>query len=135
MHVHSLTYPAITANVQLDTMQFSTASLSFLALIAASVVSAEKQIQINYYSNSGCSDFLGQVDVTWATALWGGQNNCYNYQYGNSVNIVYCSKPGGCFCNFYYQSNCQGGATQQAQSSGNCIGGAQQLKSFACYYR
>lgn len=112
-------------------MFLSTAS--FLAVLAASAVIAEKQMQINYYSDH-CRSYVGHVDVTWATALYGGKDNCYNYQYGNSVNIANCYKPGGCLCNFYYQPNCQGGATQQAQGN-NCIGGAQQLKSFACYYR
>lgn len=112
---------------------FSTAAA--LAVMAATAVSAEKQMQINYYSDSSCHNYQGQVDVTWATSLYNGKDNCYNYQYGNSVNIAQCNKPGGCLCNFFYQPNCQGGATQQAQGNGNCIGGAQQLKSFACYYR
>ncbi|KAK5999271.1 hypothetical protein PT974_01664 [Cladobotryum mycophilum] len=101
---------------------------------------ASTQIQLNYFSDSSCHNYQGKVDVTWATSLYDTKhNNCYNYQYGNSVGIANCNTDGGCLCNFYYQSNCQGGATQQLQGpahgTGGCVGGAQQLKSFSCYYR
>ena len=59
-------------------------------------------IQINYYSDSNCSDYSLQVNVTWAPLLdpaadrplnWTQlQQGCYNYAYGSSsVNIANCA--------------------------------------------
>jgi hypothetical protein len=36
---------------------------TYLAVLLG-VSSATEQMQINYYSDSGCSDYIGQVDVT-----------------------------------------------------------------------
>lgn len=108
-------------------------TITLLAVTAFTAVAAEKQMQINYYSDSSCHNYQGQTDVTWATPLYGKKDNCYNYNYGNSVNIANCYKP-SCQCNFFYQKDCQGTASTKAFGSGNCIGGANQLKSFACYY-
>lgn len=118
-------------------MQFSIVLAALASTASAAAMGrASKQLQINYYSDSTCHNYQGQVDVTWATSLYDTKhNNCYNYQYGNSVNIAQCNVKAGCFCNFFYQKDCKGGATQQLQGNGNCVGGAQQLKSFACYYR
>ncbi|CEJ88483.1 hypothetical protein VHEMI04732 [[Torrubiella] hemipterigena] len=117
-------------------MQFSLVLAVMASTASAAAMGKSKQMQINYYSDSTCHSFQGNVDVTWATSLYDSKhNNCYNYQYGNSVNIAECDVKAGCLCNFYYQKDCTGGATQQLQGNGNCVGGAQQLKSFACYYR
>ena len=101
---------------------------AYLAILVG-VSSANEQMQINYYSDSGCSENVGQVDVTWA-----GGSNCYNYNYGNSVNIASCYED-NCWCYFYNQQNCAGnGAIVVANSDSNCLAGSSAYNSFACYY-
>lgn len=110
-------------------MHFSTTS--FLAVLTASIASAQ-QMQVNYYSDQ-CSSYLGAVDVTWATNLYAGPPNCYNYHYGAYANIANCWA-GGCVCDFYQGSNCGGGQLfQQAFGGGNCVQ-VDGANSFACYY-
>ena len=77
-------------------------------------------IQINYYSDSNCSDYSLQVNVTWAPSFYRGPNQshplnwtqlqtgCYTYAYGNSVNIANC-EANNCECWFYKNKNCGGG--------------------------
>jgi hypothetical protein len=108
-------------------MHFSTAS--FLAVLTASTASAQ-QMQINYYSDQ-CSSYLGPVEVTWATNLYSGPPNCYNYHYGSYANIANCWA-GGCVCDFYQGANCGGGQLfQQAFEGGNCVQ-VDGAYSFAC---
>jgi hypothetical protein len=111
------------------TMQFSTIPL--LAALTASVASAT-QMQINYYSDQ-CSSYEGSVEVNWATNIYNGPNNCYNYQYGTWANIANCWESSGCRCNFYNSPNCQNYSGYTASGTGNCIpvSGAQ---SFQCWY-
>ncbi|KAL6852128.1 hypothetical protein J3F83DRAFT_757036 [Trichoderma novae-zelandiae] len=109
-------------------MHFSTAS--FLAVLTASFAAAE-QMQINYYSDA-CSSYAGQVDVTWATELYGGPDNCYNYHFGNFANIANCYE-GRCLCNFFSGQNCGGNNIGQANNGGGCVQ-VQNAQSFACYY-
>ncbi|PTB40766.1 uncharacterized protein TrAFT101_005928 [Trichoderma asperellum] len=110
-------------------MQFSTAS--FLAVLTASLASAA-QMQINYYSDQ-CSSYEGQVDVTWATNVFNGKDNCYNYQFGSWANIANCNENGGCKCNFFSSENCQNYLGFSASGTGNCIP-VSNARSFACYY-
>ncbi|PTB63177.1 hypothetical protein BBK36DRAFT_1127293 [Trichoderma citrinoviride] len=110
-------------------MHFSTAS--FLAVLTASFAAAD-QMQINFYSDS-CSSYEGQVDVSWATELYGGPDNCYNYNFGSWANIADCYES-GCLCNFFSDQNCGGGSIGQATNGGNCVY-VQNAHSFACYYQ
>jgi hypothetical protein len=108
--------------------------LAYLAVLLG-VSSATEQMQINYYSNSGCSDYIGQVDVTWAT-VYGGSPNCFNYNYGNSVNIANCYED-HCICYFYPQENCGGNGAfivTSPTNQVNCLAGSSSYNSFACYY-
>lgn len=57
-------------------------SLSSLLAVTASIAVGAAQMQINYYSDA-CYSYEGQVDVTWATNLYTGPDNCYNYHYGS----------------------------------------------------
>ncbi|OAA58195.1 hypothetical protein ISF_06734 [Cordyceps fumosorosea ARSEF 2679] len=75
---------------------------------------------------------IGEVKVTWATPLWGGKDNCHNYQYGNAIKMANCYQ-GSFQCNFFYNKDYTGASTKLFYN-GQCVGGAQQLKSFACYY-
>ncbi|EGR47056.1 uncharacterized protein TRIREDRAFT_109253 [Trichoderma reesei QM6a] len=111
-------------------MQFSTTSL--LAVLTAASFTAAEQMKINYYSNNACSAYTGQVDVTWATELYGGGNNCYNYHFSNYANIANCYED-SCLCDFYSGQNCAGSSVGQATGSGNCVY-VQNAQSFACYY-
>jgi hypothetical protein len=109
--------------------------LAYLAVLLG-VSSATEQMQINYYSDSGCSDYIGQIDVTWATYYFSGTKNCYNYNYGNSVNIANCYESTECYCYFYQQENCVGnGAIVASGTNNNCLADSSAYYSFACYYR
>ena len=108
-------------------------SIACLAVLLG-VSSANEQMQINYYTDSGCSDYLGDVDVTWATYVddsGAHGSNCYNYNYGNSVSIANCYED-FCQCIFYPQANCQG--DEYSLDSGSCLTDASAFYSFACYY-
>ncbi|KUJ07552.1 uncharacterized protein LY89DRAFT_789630 [Mollisia scopiformis] len=80
-------------------MKFITA----FVLSVASLASAGS-IHINYYTDGGCSDYL----VSPPNVPTDG--SCYTYQYGgtNSANIANCNGFGGCYCDFYEYSNCEG---------------------------
>ncbi|KAH6962547.1 hypothetical protein BKA56DRAFT_175634 [Ilyonectria sp. MPI-CAGE-AT-0026] len=111
-------------------MHFSTASL-FAALISAAA--AAKQMQINYYSDTKCKSYTGQVDVTWATSI-SGKSNCYNYHYGTAMNLAGC-QAGGCLCNLYKGKNCGDYMDQMRYGDEfGCRPWADQVQSFACYY-
>ena len=109
--------------------------LGFACLaVLLGVSSAGEQMQINYYSNSECTQYESQVDVNWASRLGSGQSNCYNWSAGNSVNIANCYE-GYCICYFYNQGNCGGnGAVIVANSDSNCLQNASGYYSFGCYY-
>ena len=104
---------------------------AYLAVLLG-VSSATEQMQINYYSDSGCSDYIGQVDVTWASYEYGSGSNCYNYNYGNSVNIANCYET-SCVCIFYEETDCNQG--NSVVSNGNCVTDAYEYYSFECGYK
>ncbi|KOS17007.1 hypothetical protein ESCO_005845 [Escovopsis weberi] len=110
-----------------------TSLISGTALVAAAAVQAD--LQINYYSDNGCHNYQGQVNVNWATTIWGGQKNCYNYQFGTSANIANCDT-GNCLCNFFFNQGCTGSSFQTTYGNGgsNCMTAIGSYKSFACYY-
>ncbi|KAN0074917.1 hypothetical protein V8E54_007528 [Elaphomyces granulatus] len=102
--------------------------------ILLGVSSAGEQMQINYYSNSVCSEYKGQLDVTWASPFDTDQSNCYTFNYGTSVNIANCYES-YCQCRFYSQSDCHGTeGTVVYGSAGNCLSESYNYNSFACYY-
>ena len=109
---------------------------TYLAVLLG-VSSATEQMQINYYSDSGCSDYIGQVDVTWASYDSGSGSNCYNYHYGNSVNIANCYE-NNCACALYQQENCKGNVaaiiSAGSGSPANCRADSSAYYSFACDY-
>ncbi|SCO75799.1 uncharacterized protein FRV6_00011 [Fusarium oxysporum] len=112
-------------------MHFSTISVLTALLSAAA---AAKQMQINYYDDKLCQDFIGQVDVSWATSITKGKDNCYNYSYGQGMLIAEC-QAGGCLCNLYKGQNCNTYIDQMRYGgSGICRPFAGQVQSFACYY-
>ena len=106
----------------------------YLAVLLGVSSAQSEQMQINYYSDSGCSDYIGQVDVTWASYSGDG-SNCYNYNYGNSVNIANCYES-YCVCVFFTEANCGGNTRDPAigGSEANCLDDSSSLYSFACYY-
>lgn len=63
-------------------------------------------IQVNYYSDGGCANWL--VDV------YPFDGSCYGYKWSgtNSANIAACSAPEGynCACTFWTQDDCTGAA-------------------------
>lgn len=105
-------------------------------LCLAPAVLASDQLQINYYTDYSCSDYLGQVGVSWASFMGSGDTNCFNYHYGASANIASCSEE-TCTCFFYYDQNCAGDySTVYGKASGadDCIKNAAAYNSFRCYY-
>ena len=89
-------------------------------------------VQINYYSDSECYNYLGQVDVTWAS--YGSGSNCYNYNYGNSVSIANFYE-NSYQCVFYSHANCNGEQSiAVGGSEANCITDASFFYSFQCWY-
>jgi hypothetical protein len=108
-------------------------------------------IQINYYSDSNCSDYSLQVNVTWEPSFFRGPNRsqplnwtqlqtgCYTYAYGNSVNIANC-EAANCECWFYKNKNC-GGKTPNTYGgyvttwlNNNCLANSSAYLSFMCTY-
>ena len=90
--------------------------------------------EINYYSDSDCTQYAGQVDVTWASQLDVVGRNCYDYNYGQSVNIADCSET-FCICYFYPEINCQGtNTTLVGNQANNCLTDSANYGSFGCYY-
>jgi hypothetical protein len=64
--------------------------LGFACLaVLLGIGSATEQMQIDYYSNNKCSEFEGDVVVTWGSAS-SGEFNCFGYNYGTSLNIANC---------------------------------------------
>jgi hypothetical protein len=104
-------------------------------------------IKVNYYSDSKCSDYSLQVNVTWAsyspnvTFVEEQQKSCYIYSYGGSVNIANCVAHEFCECWFYKDMNCGGqylynyeGNVTTAQGGWNCLANSSDYLSFMCDY-
>jgi hypothetical protein len=107
-----------------------TASVIILATTAARLVLGAS-IQVNYYSDGGCSDYLTSV-FPYDTGV------CYGYEWNgmNSANIVnYNGGFGTPICAFYPEPNCQGGANVQGPPPDNCASNwGQGFQSMACGY-
>ena len=109
-------------------------------LLGVSSATGPLEMQINYYSDSGCSDYIGQVDVTWASDAdaYYPTSNCYNYHYGNSVNIAECYVD-RCACALYRQEKCQGNVIAKIFAGGgypaSCGANSSTYHSFFCEYR
>ncbi|KAN0072243.1 hypothetical protein V8E54_009972 [Elaphomyces granulatus] len=110
--------------------------LGFAYLAALLGVSSASQIQITYYSSSDCSQdtVASHVDVTWASAQGSG-DNCYDYNYGKSLEITDCSALPLCQCTFYFEPGCQGGGGHPiGLFNYYCLPESSIYNSFACYY-
>jgi hypothetical protein len=97
-------------------------------------VDATKQVQVNYYSDQSCTNYIGQVDVDWITGDDGW--NCYKYKYGNSVNVAYSRNNKDAWCQFHETSDCTGqyALARWNQDGQNCAKNAQRFNSFRCFY-
>ncbi|PLB48362.1 hypothetical protein P170DRAFT_427449 [Aspergillus steynii IBT 23096] len=108
-------------------MQF-TLLTSLCALVAS--VSA---IQINYYSDGGCENFITSPPNVPI-------GRCYDYAWDgqNSANIANCdSNVYGCKCYFYAQAGCKGAvdsANTGSYDGTNCVSNwGHGFKSFHCF--
>jgi hypothetical protein len=72
-------------------------STFFASLAAVLGLSASEQMHINYYYDHGCSSYIGEVDINWASDMTGGSNR-YNYHYGTSMSLASCSET---YCNVH----------------------------------
>ncbi|KAJ6133954.1 hypothetical protein N7523_000276 [Penicillium sp. IBT 18751x] len=73
-------------------------------------------LQVNYYSDGGCSDYLTEIYPST-------DGTCYGYDWTgmNSANIARCTFPNGdCYCTFYTQANCKGAAQTVSYPNDNC---------------
>jgi hypothetical protein len=77
----------------------------------------------------------------WADTMAGNGNNCYKYNYGQSMLISNCWAGSWCVCLLYYGDNCDSDYTT-IQYSGhdggdqwewNCNFNAQSIHSLRCY--
>ena len=107
----------------------------------------EGDIQVNYYSDSLCSDYSLQLNVTWASyipyiaSVEDQQKSCQTYSYGGSVNIANCVAHEFCECWFYKNTNCGGqdpqnheGGVTTTKNKPNCLANSSDYLSFMCDY-
>lgn len=96
-----------------------------------------QQLQINYYNDYSCTQYLGSVFVSWAGEYGTGTTNCYDYHYGTSVNIADCSYQNTCTCFWYYKAGCAGDYSSLhagGRGAENCIKDSNEYNSFRCFY-
>ncbi|RDW78707.1 uncharacterized protein DSM5745_05559 [Aspergillus mulundensis] len=73
-------------------------------------------LQVNYYSDGGCSDYMTSIHP-------GTGGSCVDYVWtgSNSINIADCTFPNGaCTCTFYTQPGCSGAKQQVVYPNDNC---------------
>jgi hypothetical protein len=117
-------------------------STSVVLVSGLAALAGAQQLQLNYYNDNYCSD-LTSVEYDWGNYLVGGGNQCYNYNYGNSVNIANCAGD-FCACFFFSEPDCPQGeyyATLQnagydssAQWEWNCLLNEACFRSMQCFY-
>ena len=113
---------------------------AYLAVLLGvnSATAQTTQMQLNYFSDSLCSDYVSSIDVTWATTVTNGVPgpNCYDYNSAsaNSVEIANCYE-NACACIFYTEASCQGSQTYAFSNGTNCLAHAPTLFSFECWYQ
>ena len=85
----------------------------FTSIITAATAA---DIQVNYYSDGGCADYMLAIHPSTDFA-------CYDYQWtgSNSVNIASTTFPNGdTVCTFYTQSGCSGASQTIVYPNNNC---------------
>ena len=110
-------------------------STLFASLAAVLELAASEQMHINYYSDQGCTSYIGEVDINWASDMTGG-SNCYNYHYRTSMSLASCSEM-YCMCMVYYDSDCQvdySTVVNGMSERGTFIRSAREYNSFQCFY-
>ncbi|KAH8645739.1 hypothetical protein BX600DRAFT_519321 [Xylariales sp. PMI_506] len=104
---------------------------SFIIFLVSASVAYGTGIQINYYTDGGCDDYLASPPNV-PTA--GG---CYQWQYTgtNSANVVGCSFQFGCECTFFTGPDCTGDSQGSTYVDGgsNCASDyGTGFQSFSC---
>jgi len=125
-------------------------------------LSTAQQLQLNYYDDHYCKNYKvslpkqsfaqlyssnksctqGSLTHYWAETMAGDGNNCYNYNFGNSILISECYAGSFCVCLMYFAQNCAGdyssiqyGGYDQAKNyEYNCLFGGNTIQSLRCYY-
>jgi hypothetical protein len=118
--------------------RFESAIMKFLGFACLAVLlgvsSAAEQMEIGYYADSGCDDYVKVLDVTWASESNTGQSNCFNYNLGNEdngVGVANCNE-NSCWCYFYEAENCA--SNRREVTANSCLSHSYLYKSFSCYY-
>ncbi|KAI1101328.1 hypothetical protein F4804DRAFT_13936 [Jackrogersella minutella] len=96
--------------------------------VALSLATAAAAVQINYYSDGGCSQYITSPPSVPT------DGSCYQYQFGgtNSANIADCDHS-ICECIFYTGANCQGAQDVAISPGDNCASDyGSGLQSFQC---
>ncbi|KAI5468156.1 hypothetical protein BGZ63DRAFT_460021 [Mariannaea sp. PMI_226] len=102
-----------------------------LSWMATSVL-ADGLIQLRWYNDPWCNSPIGSVlDVTWGT--YNGADNCFNFEFGESIEMLYCSSQNGCYCDFYFAPDCNSGGVYRISQNNVCTFTGTPTSSFACY--
>jgi hypothetical protein len=83
-----------------------------LLFIATSVTAT---IKVQYYKDGGCTDYAIEFNPPNGGSCWG-------YEWGGtrSANIASCSGKNLCYCEFYSETNCNGGKWTAEYGHSNC---------------
>lgn len=112
-------------------VNFSTLQSLTLGVLLSSPLAVGTYVQINYYSDGGCQDYVLSIPNPPGSTV-------YNYQYSgtNSANIANCDGYLDCSCTFYTEPNGQGNQQFIMSDDNDCAsnwGGG--FQSFKCTYR
>jgi hypothetical protein len=102
------------------------ASVAVLASAATNIVFGQ-WINVQYYSDGGCEDYLTTVNP-WTNG------DCYQFQWGgtNSVNIVDSSSGANAQCDFFPDPDC-GGSSVWVQGPACKSNWGQGFQSMKCW--
>ncbi|KAH7318043.1 hypothetical protein B0I35DRAFT_478584 [Stachybotrys elegans] len=125
------THPPTFSQI-LDTIMQLSANLVGLIALLLSGAEAVQQMKINYYNDQQCTAYAGEIMVDWASPTkW----NCFNFNYGKSVNIAECYTRSDCWCHMHKAKDCEGSyaLVNYHQPGQNCLSNANEYNSFRCY--
>src|SRR6266566_2565957 len=94
------------------------------------VTQADTKIQINYYSDKKCTQYVEDLKVTLTSV-----SDCIKHSSATSVNIASCSGTGTtCICNFYKHRDCNGPYHVVDWYGINCLADSFNYQSIICIY-
>jgi hypothetical protein len=93
----------------------STPSKMQLTLLPLLFTLASATIKVQYYKDGGCTDYAIEFNPP-------NGGSCWDYEWGGirSANIASCSGKNLCYCEFYSETNCNGGKWTAEYGHNNC---------------